>query len=253
MGRSAEEWHRRFQQQAGWTRHARAYLLSKVRPGWRGRILEVGCGTGAITGLLHKETRQRIYGVDINSDFLRLAMVNDPQTRFSAGDGLALPLASACFDLAVCHFFLLWTAQPDRAITEMVRVTRPGGWVLAFAEPDYGGRIDTPIDLARLGSLQAESLQKQGAAINRGRELAMLFQNAGLTHVETGVLGGQWQKRSNLEEIEAEWAILEDDLGGMIPTDELRRLKEVNTKAWEQGSRVLFVPTFYGMGKVSSS
>ncbi len=188
MGRSAEDWHRRFQQQAGWTRQARAYLLGKARLGWRGRILEVGCGTGAITTLLHKETRQRIYGVDINREFLRLAAANDLQTRFSAGNGLSLPFASGCFDLAVCHFFLLWITQPDWAIAEMARVTRPGGWVLAFAEPDYGGRIDAPAELERLGSLQAESLQKQGAATNRGRELATLFQGVGLTHVETGVI-----------------------------------------------------------------
>jgi SAM-dependent methyltransferase len=253
MGRSAEDWHRRFRQQAGWTSQARTYLLGKARLGWRGRILEVGCGTGAITTLLHIETRLRIYGVDINREFLRLAAVNDPQTRFCAGDGLALSFARGSFDLAVCHFFLLWIARPDLAIAEMARVTRPGGWVIAFAEPDYGGRIDAPADLERLGDLQAESLRKQGAATNRGRELAALFQGAELTHVETGVLGGQWQKRGNLDEIEAEWAILEEDLDGMIPTEDLRRMKEVNGKAWDQGSRVLFVPTFYGMGKVRSS
>ncbi len=47
--------------------------------------------------------------------------------------------------------------------------------------------------------------------------------------------------------------MLEEDLDGMISTEDLRRLKKVNAKAWDEGSRVLFVPTFYGMGKVRSS
>jgi hypothetical protein len=99
--------------------------------------------------------------------------------------------------------------------------------------------------------LQAESLRRQGAAPCRGRELAELFNTAGLAEVETGVLGGQWRRGScSAQEIEAEWETLEEDLEGMLPPAELARLKQANAGAWAEGSRVLFVPTFYAVGKV---
>lgn len=251
MGKSAEDWHLRFEQQAEWTGQARGYLLRKIRRRWRARILEAGCGTGAITRRLHRETRGRVYGLDINSAFLALAKKIDPDTRFTAGDAASLPYASCMFDAVVCHFFLLWIAKPAKVLEEMARVTRPGGLVMAFAEPDYGGRIDAPPELEALGRHQADSLRRQGAATNRGRELAQLFCAAGLEAVETGVLGGQWRKRSGGDqEIEAEWLLLEDDLAGSLPRAELRRLKEVNARAWEEGNRVLYVPTFYAVGEV---
>jgi len=74
----------------------------------------------------------------------------------------------------------------------MARITRPGGAVLALAEPDYGGRIDYPIKLAQMGKWQIESLRLQGADPLMGRKLATIFNSAGFDSVETGVLGGQW-------------------------------------------------------------
>jgi ubiquinone/menaquinone biosynthesis C-methylase UbiE len=248
MTRSPEEWHQRFIQQAGWTSQARAYLLRKSRLGWRARILEVGCGTGAVTQRLNQETRKRIYGVDFNRTYLRLAAANDPQTRFCTGDGLALPYASGAFDAVVCHYFLLWIDQPAAALAEMTRAARPGGSVIALAEPDYAGRVDAPPELEVLGRLQAEALRHQGAETSRGRQLAALFQNAGLAKVESGVMGGQWQKRNDAQEIRGEWDVLAAELEGMLDAAELRRLEQVNIVAWQAGQRVLFVPTFYAMG-----
>ncbi len=42
---------------------------------------------------------------------------------------------------------------------EMVRVTRPHGFVLALAEPDYGGRIDYPSELSTIGNWQIEAAE----------------------------------------------------------------------------------------------
>ncbi len=251
MQRSAEEWHNRFIQQAGWTGPTRRYLLRKARLGWRSRILEVGCGTGAVTARLNAETHSRVYGLDIDRDFLRFAAQNSAKTRLCAADGLSLPFASGAFDATACHFFLLWIAQVEQALAEMVRVTRPCGAVLAFAEPDYGGRIDFPDELAAAGRLQAESLRRQGAEPARGRQLAGLFHAAGLSDVETGVIGGQWHKKTNPAEVAAEWAVMQDDLEDTLSQQELQHLEQRNAKAWDQGERVLFVPTFFALGRKS--
>jgi hypothetical protein len=135
----------------------------------------------------------------------------------------------------------------------MRRVTRPGGWVLALAEPDYGGRVDYPEALIPLGVLQEAALSRQGAQTRLGRRLAALFHDAGLAEIETGVLGGQWREAPSPQEQAQEWAVLKADLAGDLPTLELARLRQLDQQAWARGERVLFVPTFYAMGRLSGS
>ncbi len=248
MSLSPPGWHRRFLQQSGWTQQLRQYLLSRLELPPASRVLEAGCGTGAITASLREDTPARVYGLDLNLPFLRLARQNDPVTRFTAGDALRLPFTANSFDAAVCHFLLLWVSQPADALAELLRVTRPGGVVIAFAEPDYGGRIDHPPALAELGRLQAEALRQQGAGTDMGRQLSGLFHAAGLRNIETGLLGAQWQGPSSSSEVASEWAALESDLAGKLTSARRSELRQVDAAARQTGQRVLFVPTFYAIG-----
>jgi hypothetical protein len=128
-------------------------------------------------------------------------------------------------------------------------VVRSGGWVLSLAEPDYGGRVDYPEELIRLGELQEAALRQQGAETRLGRRLGTLFHSAELKQVETGMLGGQWREAPSQEELDQEWAVLQTDLANELPPDELARLRRLDAGAWRRGERVLFVPTFYAMGR----
>lgn len=245
-----EEWRQRFSQQAGWTAEARRYLFQRLRLEDAGRVLEVGCGPGVVTADLHGFTRAAVHGLDLRLDFLRLAHSADRPTRFTCGDALALPYADGAFDLTLCHFLLLWLKDPLRGLAEMRRVTRPGGYVAALAEPDYHGRIDYPETLSHLGALQARSLQAQGADPGIGRRLLALFQGAGLRRAQMGLLGGQWGAPIDPAALQSEWAVMTADLGGRLPAGELERLRRLDEQAWQQGVRVLFVPTFYAWGRV---
>jgi SAM-dependent methyltransferase len=181
--------------------------------------------------------------------FLRFAQHNDPTAPLTAGDALCLPFSDSSFDIAACHFLLLWLAQPGMALAEMRRVTRKGGAVIAFAEPDYGGRIDYPEALEELGRLQTAGIRQQGADPELGRKLSGLFHAAGLQEVETGLLGGQWRGAPSQQEIDLEWGMLAADLKAALPVAQMEKLHEIETAAWRAGQRVLFVPTFYAIGK----
>lgn len=250
MSLSPYDWHARFTQQARWTQDLRWYLYGRVGLSGARRVLEIGCGTGAVLSELNFQGVGWVFGLDISSVYLDLAMRSAPRTIFTLGDAHQLPYSPATFDLTLCHFLLLWASDPLRVVQEMSRVTRPGGAVLALAEPDYGGRIDYPPELETLGRWQTESLRRQGADPLIGRKLAGIFHAAGLQNVETGVLGGQWSSAPSAEEQDSEWRVLCSDAEWLFAekqtSNELRQREAI---ACERGERVIFVPTFYAWGK----
>ncbi len=248
MPLSRRDWHKRYTQQVRWTRDLRAYLYPRVGLGEAKRLLDVGCGTGALLGELQSQSQAQVFGLDVRRAHLGLAQ-NNQDVLLSQGDAHQLPFPKHTFDITLCHFTLMWLDDPKAALTEMARVTAPNGVVMALAEPDYGGRIDYPPELEQLGKLQLESLQKQGADPFMGRKIAGLFNQAGLKNVEAGVLGAQWTGPLSPEEIELEWMVFESDVEQTSRDFEsLKILRESDESAWACGERVLYVPTFYAIG-----
>jgi len=245
--------HQRYTIQAGWTDSLRKTWFERHLPPGPARVLDLGCGTGALfkTLLSHHPTA-RLTGVDIDPAPLHLAQqhVGRLPLDLASADAHQLPFTDRVFDTAICHFLLLWVADPARVLREMRRVTAPGGWVAAFAEPDYGARLDYPDELAELGRLQTLSLRSQGADPCIGRELRALFTYAGLEAVSVGVLGGEWSQAFDEVTFQSEWSTLRADVQERLSPAELDRLEAVDHAAWQRGERVLFVPTFYAWGRV---
>jgi SAM-dependent methyltransferase len=242
--------HARYTQQAGWTAALRRHLFDRLQLDAASRVLEVGCGTGAVLSTL--EAPAKIHGLDIHLPSLQLTQLELPAASLAAGDAHRLPYASDSFDVAFSHFVLLWLADPLQALAEMRRVTRLGGAVLALAEPEYGGRIDHPPALEVLGRLQADALRAQGADPELGRHLVALFHQAGFSEVESGVLGAEWPAHTSAADIALEHQMLRADLGASVAANELEALLAADRAAWEAGERILYVPTFYAWGRVPS-
>ncbi len=97
------------------------------------RVLEVGCGTGLILGRLARRA-QDAWGIDLSPGMLQLARSRGLQVVQASAT--QLPFADASFD-TVCSFKVL-AHVPDiaGALSEIARVTRPGGtMVLEFYNP----------------------------------------------------------------------------------------------------------------------
>lgn len=240
-------WHARYVQQARWTRNLRTYLFDKLQLDAASRLLEVGCGTGAVLSEL--PTQASLHGLDLDPAALAQCRIHAPAASLTRGDALHLPYPNDSFDLTYCHFLLLWVRDPLQALTEMRRVTRPGGHVIAFAEPDYANRIDKPSDLAALGRWQADALRKQGADPGFGARLAESFFRAGIELLETGTIQSG-EGEASPEEWEMEWAVIEADLAGSVPGADIQRMKLLDQAARERGERVLHVPTHFAWGRV---
>ncbi len=240
------DWHKRFLQQAGWTAPLRRYLFEKANLRSAQRVLEVGCGTGAILAGL--ETTATIHAVDLLPDRLVQAHLHAPRVQLACADVLRLPYGTGIFDVTFCHYLLLWVLEPLQALREMKRVTRPGGSILVLAEPDYNARRDEPAELAPLGRWQTESLRRQGADPGMGAKLAGLFAQAGIPCRETGILQASLQSEPSPGELALEWEALESDLAGLVSAREIRRLKRFDRAAWQRHARLLYVPTYWAFG-----
>jgi SAM-dependent methyltransferase len=155
------------------------------------RWLDVGCGTGALTSaVLESAGAASVDAVDTSEEFLRHARgrVRDARARFRAADAQRLPFRADSFDAAVSGLVLNFVPEPARALSEMVRVTRPGGIVAAYVW-DYAGEMQ----LLRRFWDAAAALDPQAATVDEGRRFALagpeplkhVFRDAGLDDVSS--------------------------------------------------------------------
>jgi SAM-dependent methyltransferase len=105
------------------------------------QLLDAGCGTGEISHRLCLHFPDaRLLGVDLIDEHLALARARcasmGARTRFENRSIFELGLPDRTFDLVVCRHVLQAIPHADRAIAELVRVTKPGGWIHLIAE-DY--------------------------------------------------------------------------------------------------------------------
>jgi SAM-dependent methyltransferase len=241
-----EDWHQQFVRQAGWTQQTRDYLYRRAQLEQAGRVLDVGCGTGAITAELARRTHGEVIGIDIDPAMLAFAGQYDSGARYEQGDALDLPYADGHFDVVTCHFLLLWLNDPRLGVREMARVTRSGGYVLICAEPDYGGRLDWPELPVR--EWQIEGLRRQGADPLIGRALRYLLTEAGL-EPEVGVMASVWDVESMRTQFGAEWATLWRDARDAVGTASFEAARARAQAAVEAGTRLVFMPTFYAYAR----
>jgi SAM-dependent methyltransferase len=103
------------------------------------RALDSGCGTGAFAFALAPYVGE-VVGVDTRVEYLEAARERAPENaRFVEGDAMALPFDYAAFDIAACVRMLHHVHRPELAVSELARVTRPGGRILIA---DQLGSVD---------------------------------------------------------------------------------------------------------------
>ena len=236
-------WHARYLQQAAWTRDLRTYLFDKAGIEDARRVLEVGCGTGAVLREIHSPAS--LHGLDLEPASLAECRIHASAASLTRGDAHRLPFPDKSFDIVYCHFLLLWVRDPLQVVNEMARVGRT---VLALAEPDYSQRVDEPAELKKLGGWQMQALVRQGANPSFGARLAETFYQAGIQLIETGPIQSAEKKRS-AEEWENEWAVIKADLAESVSGEDIQKMKVLDENARRSGERVLHVPTYFAWGK----
>ncbi len=155
-------------------------------------VLDVGCGTGALTFAAAAVPAVRAIGVDPSSEFVRAAQRagDGDRVRFQVGEASALPFPDAAFDRTLSMLVLNFVPDPATAVREMVRVTRPDG-VVAAAVWDYGdgmAMLRVFWDEAVALDPAAAGRDERHMPLSRHGELPALWQDLALRNVEDAAL-----------------------------------------------------------------
>jgi malonyl-CoA O-methyltransferase len=146
-----------------------------------GRVLDLGCGTGAsFAALLQRFPAARLTALDVAAPMLRLARQRTPWWRRVArassvpslvcGDAERLPLAAASHDMIFSNLTMQW-CRPEAAFAEAARVLAPGGLFLfstlgpdtlkelraAFDTPGSAAHVNRFVDMHDLGDALVHS------------------------------------------------------------------------------------------------
>lgn len=153
-------------QDAVFTRLLEAYA-DRLNLGGAERVLEVGCGTGAVLRQLARrdDFAGTAVGIDQGVAFIdaarRLAGREgvDDAVEFRVGDVHELDVPDGAFDVVIAHTLVSHVTDPEAVVREMARAVRPGGTVaifdgdyasLTYAYPDHalGREMDTALATA---------------------------------------------------------------------------------------------------------
>ena len=226
--------------QAAWLAPARARLLRRANVARRRRLLDLACAGGTTVEELLRRSGGEVVALD--RDWRALA--ERPRQFHGAtivrGDAERLPFADATFDLVFCQFALMWL-DLSAAVAEIRRVLAPGG-ALAAIEPDYGGLIEHPPEIA-VARLWRAALERAGADPCVGRKLPAALAAAGF-EVRTDLL----------DRLEPPSPLRFDLLGELPLTDgeraELDRARQTDA-ALDSAARVVHLPMFLVTAEVS--
>ena len=197
----------------------RSYLAMHVQPG--SHVLDAGCGPGIDTialGQLVGPTG-KVVGIDLDEEMIAEALLAaeeaavDGWVTHRQGDIESLPFDDGTFDACRAErLFQVLPApiEPQHVCAELVRVLKPGGWLVAL-DADWGtwSMDSDDVDLERkLARILAEQLRPNGYA---GRQFWRLFRRQGLVELTVEVLpvhylqstyspiGGEWVHRQAVE------------------------------------------------------
>lgn len=153
-------------------------------------MLDVGCGSGALSEAALAAGAARVTGVDLSPAYVEStrALLGGERARFEVADAQALPFPDASFDAAASGLVANFLPEPLRMAREMRRVVRPGG-VVALYVWDYAGKMEMLRrfwDAAGVLDARAKALD-EGARfpLCQPEALHALFCDAGFAGVET--------------------------------------------------------------------
>jgi SAM-dependent methyltransferase len=153
------------------------------------RVLDVGCGPGALTGELARRLgSDAVCAVDPSERFVAAVAERYPEVRIERAAAEQLPFDSGRFDAALAQLVVHFMADPVRGLGEMLRVTKGGGTVAAFVWDHAGGRGPLSVFWDAARELDADVEDESELPGAREGHLGELLRAAGASQVRETAL-----------------------------------------------------------------
>jgi ubiquinone/menaquinone biosynthesis C-methylase UbiE len=114
--------------------------ISKISTPVKGAILDVGCADGTFSEIIFKKTKaEKIIGIDVlkkSVEYAAKRFKNKEKMSFMVADAENLPFKDNQFGAVFCLEALEHILDPKKAILEMKRVLRPGGYLIILVPTD---------------------------------------------------------------------------------------------------------------------
>lgn len=157
--------------------------VADLEPGQR--VLDVGCGPGALTAVLvDRLGADHVAGVDPSEPFIDAVRSRLPGVDVRLAAAEELPFEDASYDAALAQLVVHFMTDPVAGLREMARVTRPGG-VVAACVWDHAGE-GGPLSTFWTAVRDLDPAARDESALSGAREghLGELAREAGLRDVE---------------------------------------------------------------------
>lgn len=161
--------------------------LAGIEPGQT--ALDVGCGPGALTAeLVSRLGADRVSAVDPSAPFVEAARSRHPGVTVVQAPAEELPFADGAFDAALAQLVVHFMSDPVAGLSEMRRVTRPGGVVAACVWDLAGDRAPISMFWQAARELDPGVGDESNRAGAREGHLVQLFEAAGLRDTQPATL-----------------------------------------------------------------
>ncbi len=169
--------------------------LAAVRAGQR--VLDVGCGPGALTAeLVRRLGPAAVSAVDPSESFVAAARGRNAGVNVLQASAEHLPFPDQAFDAALAQLVVHFMSDPVAGLAEMARVTRREGVVAACVWDHAGGHGPLSLFWQAARELDPEVSDESLLAGTREGHLAELFVAAGLREIEGAVLSASLEHPS---------------------------------------------------------
>ena len=152
-------------------------------------VLDVGCGTGALTRVLVARVgAKRTTGVDPSESFVAATRERFPDVRIEHASAESLPFPDRAFDASIAQLVVHFMTDPVAGLREMARVTRPGGTVAACVWDHAGGTGPLSVFWDAARDVDPNATDESHLAGAREGHLLELFATAGLRNPQGSVV-----------------------------------------------------------------
>jgi SAM-dependent methyltransferase len=153
------------------------------------RVVDVGCGPGALTAVLvDRLGAPAVAGVDPSATFVAAVRERLPDVDVRQAPAEALPFDDDSFDAALAQLVVHFMTDPRTGVAEMARVTRPGGPIAVCVWDHAGGRGPLSLFWDAVAEVDPDAADESGLTGSSDGQLVDLLTSAGLADVESGEL-----------------------------------------------------------------